>query len=180
MGLINVNLANADATIDVEVHVSDVFEWENGGFDTIDVSTDITSYGSDSEGTNTNITLYTNGDVTINAADNTQLTHDGNNDETLVTSYKIESDGDGINNTGADDTNADFVNYDDFLDAGSGYAITHVAGDGAVELTLSVMAENPSVDSTPPGGSIVNTEGAVADSGDYFATQTLTAAWTTI
>jgi len=80
--------------------------------------------------------------------------------QTLVTSYMLTDNGDGTNTTGGADQTS-YTVYSSFLSPA--YIITHVAGDGAVVITLYAKAENPS--------------GEVADAGSYSAIQTLTAAW---
>lgn len=148
-----------DATAAVTVTVATIGEWV-GNFSTI-VLSDITAQNSAPTGSQTAI-LYTNGDLDI-TADNTtgaQLAKTGDLAQTLTTSYMLTDDGDGISLTGG--TNGtEYIEHDTFLSGG--YAITHVPGDGAVEITLNAKAENPT--------------GEVADAGDYTATQTLTATW---
>ena len=88
----------------------------------------------------------------------------------LVTKYKISTDGDGDPATGATGTavsnsNSDvWTEYDSFL--ATALQLTHFNTDGSVELTLEVEASND-----PTGHK------EVADSGDYTATQTITATW---
>jgi hypothetical protein len=148
-----------DATAAVTVTVATIGEWV-GNFSTIALA-DITAQNSAPTGSQT-ATLYTNGDLDI-TADNTtaaQLVKTGDPTQTLTTSYMLTDDGDGIAATGGTDE-TEYTEYDTFLSGG--YAITHVPGDGVVEITLNAKAENPS--------------GEVADAGDYTATQTLTATW---
>lgn len=161
--LLDANLLGAPpddtATASITVTVADIMEW-SGNFSTIallDITT-LTSAPTDSQTT----TLYTNGNIHI-TADNTtaaQLNLGTDPNQTLVTSYMLTDDGDGVTTTGGTDE-ASYTGYATFL--GSAYAITHVAGDGAVVIRLYAKAENPS--------------GEVADAGDYSAIQTLTASW---
>jgi hypothetical protein len=109
------------------------------------------------------LTLYTNGDVDITAdilSGLPELT--GPDSDTLVTEYALSYDGNG-STTGTGGTAVPFTNFDTFLTGGS--HVTHVPGDGAVDVTLSVRASNAS--------------GELANAGLYNATQTLTAAWGT-
>lgn len=149
-----------DATAAVTVTVDIIGEWA-GNFSTIALST-ITAKASAPTGSQT-ATLYTNGDVDI-TADNigteAQLKLGTDPNQTLVTSYMLTDDGDGITTTGGTDQVA-YTGYATFLS--SAYAITHVAGDGADVITLYAKAENPPSE--------------VADAGAYSAIQTLTATW---
>lgn len=142
-------------------------EWA-GNFTDIAIAEHITEQDDQVEGTGT-ATLYTNGDVTLSAdnttdPNNAQLT-DGT--DFLVTEYKLSTDGDGTNNTGATAaaiaaSGSDaWTNYTAFLS--TALAVTHVSQDGAAVATLSVRASNDT--------------GNVADSGSYTATQTITASW---
>jgi hypothetical protein len=151
-----------DATASITVTVADIMEW-SGNFSTIALP-DITTQTSAPTGSQTTI-LYTNGNVDI-TADNTtaaQLSLGADPNQTLVTSYMLTDDGDGINTTGGTDETS-YTMHSSFLSP-TAYIITHVAGDGAVVITLHAEAKNPS--------------GEVADAGSYSAIQTLTAAWGT-
>jgi hypothetical protein len=165
--LLNANLlgdpTDVQATANVTVTVDNIMEWA-GDFTDITILTHITAKSSAPVGSGT-ATLYTNGDVHITANNTTggaaQLKLGTDPNQTLVTSYKLTDDGDGTNTTGGDDE-TDYTLYSSFLSSPA-YAITHVAGDGAVLITLHAEAKNPSSE--------------VADAGDYSAIQTLTAAW---
>jgi hypothetical protein len=153
--------ANDDATASVTVTVADIMEW-SGNFSAIALP-DITTQTSAPTGSGT-ATLYTNGNVDITAdivGTEAQLKLGTDPNQTLVTSYMLTDDGDGTNTTGGDDE-TDYTLYSSFLSSPA-YAITHVAGDGAVLITLHAEAKNPSSE--------------VADAGNYSAIQTLTAAW---
>jgi hypothetical protein len=134
-------------------------EWA-GNFSTIALAA-ITAQSSTPTGSQT-ATLYTNGNVTITADTSTaaQLKLGTDPNQTLVTSYMLTDGGDGAATTGGTDQVA-YTDYTTFLS--SGYAITHVAGDGNDVITLNARAANYT--------------GEVADAGAYSATQTLTATW---
>ena len=155
---------NDDATASVTVTVADIMEW-SGNFSAIALS-DITTLTSAPTGSGT-ATLYTNGNVDITAdivGTEAQLSLGTDPNQTLVTSYMLTDDGgsDDGGGTGGTDQGS-YTVYGSFLSPA--YVITHVAGDGAVVITLYAKAENPS--------------GEVADAGSYSAIQTLTAAWGT-
>ena len=152
--------ANDNATASVTVTVADIMEWSDN-FSAIALP-DITTQTSAPTGSQTT-TLYTNGNVDITAdivGTEAQLALGTDPNQTLVTSYMLTDDGDGTNTTGGTDQTL-YTVYGSFLSPA--YIITHVAGDGAVVITLYAKAENPS--------------GEVADAGSYSAIQTLTAAW---
>jgi len=118
----------------------------------------ISTRNGSSEGSSS-ATLVLTGDVEL-TADNTptaQLASAGGC--RLVTEYRLAFDGNGNSATGAADTS--YVSYDHFLDPA--LRIVHVIGDDDVQVTLWVRARSD-VSSVP-------------DSGDYSATQTITAAW---
>jgi hypothetical protein len=71
----------------------------------------------------------------------------------LITEYKLECDTVG--------TARAWSSYDCFLNKGP--QVKHVAGDGAIEVTLSVRASAESI--------------GAGDCGEYRATQTLTVCW---
>ena len=149
-----------DATAVVTVTVDDIMEWA-GNFSTIALLP-ITAQSSAPTGSQT-ATLYTTGNASItadNVGTEAQLKKIGDANQTLVTSYMLTDDGDGVTTTGGTDQGS-YTGYATFLS--SAYAITHVAGDGEVEITLNARA--------------ANYPGDVADAGDYTATQTLTATW---
>lgn len=151
-----------DAEAVVTVTVEDIMEWADN-FSPIEISPPITAQDHTPTGSGT-ATLYTNGDVDItadNVGTEAQLKLETDPNQTLVTSYMLTDDGgDGTGNTGGTDQVA-YTDYTTFLS--SGYAITHVAGDGNDVITLNAMAANYT--------------GELADAGDYSATQTLTATW---
>lgn len=144
------------ATCNISCTVDDIMEWSTAAFGDIDLA-NISNHGDQSEGSSS-IDLYTNGNVDI-GADNSNSAQLSGGGDTLVTEYKLEYDGDGDSSTGGDTVS--YAAYDSFLSSAS--AITHVAGDGAVEVTLSVRASNEGDN--------------VANAADYSAIQTLTASW---
>ena len=147
---------DVDATCEITCTVGQIMEWASN-FDQIDLGT-ISTRNATPEGSES-VYLYTNGNVDI-IADNTGTAQlSGGSGDTLVTEYKLEYDSDGSTNTGG--STVDYSTHDSFLDSAS--TVTHVAGDGAVQVTLGVKAMN-------------ETEN-VADAGAYSATQTLTASW---
>lgn len=105
------------------------------------------------------VTLSMNGDVEISAdnSDTARLVESGG--DHLYTEYKLEFDGDGVNTTGRE--TVDFTSYDSFLS--SPVTITYVPDDNEVQVTLSARASNY--------------PGQLANTGNYTATQTLTATW---
>jgi hypothetical protein len=149
-----------DATCDISVTVAEIMEWSSN-FPDIVVLDQITSQATVVTDDST-LTLYTNGDVDITAdilSGLPELT--GPDSDTLVTEYALSYDGTGSGSTGG--APVAFTNFDTFLTGGS--HVTHVPGDGAVNVTLSVRASNEG--------------GTLANAGLYNATQTLTAAWGT-
>jgi hypothetical protein len=151
--------ADSPATAAISCTVDDTMEWA-ANFADITIAAHIDTQASVVTGSGT-ATLYTNGNVTI-SADNTiaaRLANSTQGTDVLVTEYRIEYDSDGITATGGSTVDYDF--YDTFLAVPS--AVTHVAGDGAVDVTLRVRASNRA--------------GNMADAGTYTATQTLTASW---
>ena len=162
------NLAMAltdDATAVVTCTVATIVEWDNvvnaGNFLSI-VIPDITDQAT-SRSNSRMLVLYTNGDLNITADDSNdaQLIERVTSNDTLVTEYKLEYDGDGATETGG--TNVPWALYNAFIPSGSGSAVTHYTLDGAVEVTLFARASNDT--------------GNVADAGAYTALQTLTATW---
>lgn len=151
-----------DATANVTVTVNTIMEWSAASY--TDITLTPIAAQSDNPTGSTNFTLYTNCNCEISADIDTdaQLTLGTDPNQTLVTSYMLTDDGDGINTTGGTDQGS-YTVYSSFLSP-TAYAITHVAGDGVVVITLYAEAKNPS--------------GEVADAGAYSATQTLTASWT--
>jgi hypothetical protein len=148
--------ADSDSTAAVSCTVDGVMEWA-GNFADIDIAGHITAQATVVTGSAT-VALYTNGDVTI-SADNTAAARLTQGADFLVTEYRLEYDGDGATATGG--STVDYLAYNNFLTAPS--AVTHIGGDGAVDVTLRVRASNQ--------------VGNVADAGTYTATQTLTASW---
>ena len=155
-----------DSTADciIQVTVDTIMEWV-GNFTTINLTT-IDDQTDISAGLETQ-TIYANCNFEIGAL-NTTTAQLSSATDTLVTKYKLSSDGDGSSTTGAtagaiaasgSDT---WTDYNNFLT--TELAITHVDTDGAVVITLEVQATAPS--------------GEVPDAGSYTATQTLTASWT--
>jgi hypothetical protein len=145
-----------DATCDISVTVGEVMEWESN-FPAIALA-NITSQAATVSDSAT-VTLYLNGDVDVTADNSTAAELTGPNSDVLVTEYRLTYDGDGVTDTGG--TTVDWTTYDSFLTTAS--SITHVSGDGAVDVTLNVRASNPT--------------GQMANAGAYSATQTLTASW---
>lgn len=145
------------ATCDISVTVSTMMEWA-GNFANISLAA-IASQADAPEGSQTQ-TLYANCNFEI-TADNSATAQLSSVTDSLVTRYKLLYDGDGTTATGGTDIGT-WTDYSTFLSGAS--AVTHVDGDGAVDITLSAQASNPA--------------GDVADAGSYSATQTLTASWT--
>ena len=108
---------------------------------------------------NSQITLFTSGDVEISAdnSDAARLTEPGG--DSLYTEYKLDFDGDGVSKTGG--STVDFASYDSFLSSPA--TVTHIPDDNDVEVALYVRASNYS--------------GQLANAGDYSATQILTVHW---
>ena len=106
------------------------------------------------------VTLFTSGDAEI-SADNTPSgpAELSCATDTLVTEYMLSFDGNGSSATGGTDTS--YETYDSFLSTPT--AVTYIADDNDVDVTLWVQASNNADD--------------VADSGAYNATQTLTVSW---
>jgi len=152
----------------ISVTVDDIVEWEPANFAPI-VLANITAQNSAPED-NKPLTLWTNCNVEL-GADNTAAARLTDGNDVLVTNYKLSTDGDGAATSGADANaiaashdygGADhFALYSSFLT--TELAITHVSGDGNVEVTLYAQATNATNE--------------VSDSGDYTATQTITAIW---
>lgn len=159
------------ATCAITVSVLSIIEWEGAAFPAIDIDAEsadapIAAHADDPCG-HSDFTLWTNCDVELSAniADNAARLTDGT--DTLVTKYRILTDGDGDPCTGAATlavaaSSSDvFTLYSSFLS--EPLDITHVPTDGSVEVTLWVQATNEADE--------------VSDSGSYSATQTITAAW---
>ena len=143
------------ATCAVSVTVDNIMEW-SANSPAIPLPT-MTTQATAPTGTQS-ITLYTYDNVNI-AADNTNASQLTNTTDTLVTSYSLSYDGDGVTATGG--SSVGYTVYSSFLTTAS--VVKHIPLDGAVVVTLSVKAENDA--------------GNVADAGDYKATQTLTVSW---
>lgn len=148
--------ANDTATCSVSVTVDDIMEW-SGNFTAIALS-NITAQATVVSDTATT-TLYTNGNASISADNTATAQLSTGSADTLVTEYSLAFDGDGTTATGG--ASVAWTAYDSFLSVAS--SVTHVANDGAVDVTLGARASNAS--------------GTLADAGAYSATQTLTAAW---
>jgi len=171
------------ATCKISCTVANVAEWSEASFPAIDLA-DLTTQSSQVSGS-ASLVLYTNGDVKITAdnSDAAQLSKDANHK--LVTEYKLAYDAFGANETGG--STVEWSNYDRFLSEGS--TVTHVSGDGAVEVTLSVRVSNDSGDpgnSLTPNLILANPSSCnatciisctVANIGQCSATQTLTVYW---
>ncbi|MGB8225444.1 MAG: hypothetical protein WCE45_01060 [Sedimentisphaerales bacterium] len=164
------NPGDDSATCAITVSVLSIIEWEGAAFPAIDIDAEsdlapIAAHADDPCG-HSDFTLWTNCDVQL-SADNTSLSRLTDGTDTLVTKYKILTDGDGDPCTGADafavgaSSSDVFTLYSDFL--AEPLDITHVNTDGSVEVTLWVQATNE--------------DDEVSDSGDYTATQEITAAW---
>lgn len=145
------------ATCDVTVTVNAIMEWSAASYADIALAA-ITSQ-TDTPSGSRDFTLYTNCNSEI-SADNTATAQLSSATDTLVTEYQLAFDGDGVTATGGTDIGA-WTDYSTFLSPAS--AVTHVDGDGTAIITLSARA---------------STGGTVPDQGNYSATQTLTAAWT--
>ncbi|MHC4483312.1 MAG: hypothetical protein ACYSW4_07160 [Planctomycetota bacterium] len=152
------------ATCNISVTVNTIMEWAGNFTDiTLTAISSQTDTPSDSEAQ----TIYANCNFEI-GADNTATAQLSSATDTLTTEYDLADDGDGSATTGAGAAAeaasglGSYTDYTTFLS--TELAITHVDGDGAVGITLSVQASCPS--------------GEVPDAGSYSATQTLTASWT--
>ena len=144
------------ATCKISCTVADIIEWSETSFPEIDLGS-LTVKNKLAIG-ETTLTLYTNGDVTIRA-DNSNNSELSFGPYTLLTKYKLKYDGSGIEQTGGRPTA--WCSFDTFLAEGTD--IVHISTSGAVEVILSVRASIKKI--TPE------------NSGQYKATQTLTACW---
>jgi hypothetical protein len=153
-----------DATCAISVTVSPVMEWA-GNFPGIALAA-INAYTDAPTGSQSQ-TIYTNCNFNIDADQTAaaQLTAGG---DTLITNYRMTEDGDAVATTGATDGQCtasgldSYALYSSFL--GTVLPILHIDNDGAVVITLYAQATNPA--------------GEMANQGNYTATQTLTAIWT--
>lgn len=175
--------SSVSARCNISCTVAEVVEWSDSSFPAINLA-DLTTQSSRVSGSSS-LYLYTNGDVEITAdnSDAAQLSKDDNH--RLVTEYKLEYDAFGLNKTGG--SMVDWSGYDSFLSEGS--RVTHVSGDGAVEVTLSVRVSNDSSgfgNSLTPNLMSANPYRSSAaciisctleNVGKCTATQTLTACW---
>jgi len=154
----------------ITVTVLSIIEWEGEDFPNINLDdhadAPMDARADAPEGTST-YTLWTNSNVAI-SSDQTATSQLTDGTDVLITKYKLSTPGgDGASTTGATalDIAASFAStwtdHDEFLE--TPLAITHVNTDGGVEVMLSVQATNEADE--------------VADSGDYTATQRLTATW---
>ena len=182
-GLISAGPPPVSAMCNISCTVAEIVEWSEAGFPAINLA-DLTTQNRRVSGS-ASLVLYTNGDVKI-TADNSaaaQLSKDANHK--LVTEYKLEYDAFGANETGG--STADWSEHDSFLSEGS--TVTHVSGDGAVEVILSVRVSNDSGElgnSLTPNSILANPSSSNAtciisctleNIGECTATQTLTACW---
>lgn len=174
---------SVSARCDISCTVAEIVEWSDNSFPAINLA-DLTAQSSWVSGSSS-LYLYANRDVEITAdnSDTAQLSKDDNH--RLVTEYKLEYDACGLNKTGG--SMVDWSGYDSFLSEGS--RVTHVSGDGAVEVTLSVRVSNdrggfgnsltPNLMSANPYSSnaacIISC--TLENVGKCTATQTLTACW---
>ncbi|MCK4373797.1 MAG: hypothetical protein KAX19_00670 [Candidatus Brocadiae bacterium] len=146
-----------DATCDISCVVDTIMEWEADAFPAIDLGT-MTGQTDVLPGSAA-LVLYTNGDLVI-SADNTaaaELSEGGG--DVLYTEYSLAYDGNGVGATGG--SSVAWTVHGSFLNSAS--SVTHIAGYGAVQVTLGARASNAA--------------GTLADSGNYSAIQTLTASW---
>ena len=148
--------APATAVCKISCTVANVVEWSEANFSDIDLG-EITPKKKQGLG-KAELQLYTNGNV--------EITADNDNDaelllgtSTLLTEYKLQYDGSGVNQSGG--KTVPWTRYDKFLKKGS--RIIHISDDGNVVIMLSVRAslKNP----------------RPKQAGRYTATQTLTACW---
>ena len=160
--LLNADLAMAAdpgddlATCDISVTVNTIMEWVDNF---ADITLDPISSTADIPTKSETQTLYTNCNLEI-SANNTATARLTAGSSTLTTEYQLAYDGDGGSATGG--TDVGWTDYSTFLSTPS--ALTHIDGDGTVDLTLSVRAS-------------ITGSGA-GDAGVHNATQTLTASWT--
>jgi hypothetical protein len=149
--------APASATCDISCIVADIVEWSDDSFPAIDLG-NLTAENPEVSGS-ASLVLYTNRDVQIIAdnSDAARLSKDAVHN--LSTQYKLEYDGGGTGQTGG--RTAGWSNYGRFLINGS--QVTHICGDGAVEVILSARAFKNTV--------------RAGESGSYTARQTLTVCW---
>ncbi len=175
--------SSVSATCNITCTVAEIVEWSEASFPAINLA-DLTSQNTHVSGSAA-LVLYTNADVKITAdnSDVAQLSKEDNH--RLVTEYKLEYDAFGLNKTGG--SMVDWSGYDSFLSEGS--TVTHVSGDGAVEVTLSVRVSNDSGgfgNSLTPDLMSANPSSCNAtciisctleNIGECTATQTLTACW---
>jgi len=147
-----------NATCAVSVTVDGALEWA-GNFTAAALAT-MTTQAAAPESSET-ATLYTNGNVILTAVNTTAAQLSCATDE-LVTEYKLATDGNGTAATGNATDVTTWTDYTTFL-TGGGLALTHVADDGNVLVTLEVKAEHPAAE--------------MADAGSYTATATIIATW---
>ena len=175
--------SSVSARCNISCTVAEIVEWSDSSFPAINLA-DLSAQNSRVSGSSI-LCLYTNTDVEITAdnSDAAQLSKDDNH--RLVTEYKLEYDAFGLNKTGG--SMVDWSGYDSFLSEGS--RVTHISGDGAVEVTLLVRVSNdisgfgnsltPNLVSANPYSSsaacIISC--TLENVGKCTATQTLTACW---
>jgi len=146
----------AVATCKITCTVSEIVEWSDTSFPQIDLG-DLNQRREQAAG-EAELLLYTNGDIVI-TADNSGSAELSSGSQTLTTEYQLQYDGSGEDQTGGMPT--EWCTFDSFLKEPS--KIKHVQTDGAVVIILSVKA---SVEKVTP-----------EMTGEYNATQTLTACW---
>lgn len=159
------------ATCAITLTVDSIIEWEGAVFPAIDLDAQslleapITKHADSPTGTSS-FTLWTNCNVAI-SANHSDAPRLKNGTDTIRTEYQLTDDGDGVATTGATATEETNCGADTWTVHSSFLTnpmdITHVHTDGGVEITLSVRA--------------VQETDEVPDSGNYSATQTLTAEW---
>jgi len=138
---------------------ADYMYWDDNHFATIALA-NIQTRDQVREGSSSlAIFLNVNVEITADTGTDAQLSHATSGD-TLVTEYMLTDNGDGINTTGGTDQTV-YTDYATFLS--TAYAITHVADDNDVTVTLHVRASNSA--------------GELGDAGSYTAMQTLTVHW---
>ena len=148
---------DSNSTCNISVTVDTIMEWA-GNFTNITLTA--ISAQTDIPDSNETQTLYTNCNLTIDA-DQTTAAQLSSATDTLFTKYQLIYDGDGSSATGGTDVSS-WTDYNSFL--GTPSAVTHIDGDGNVDITLHVQASCPAAE--------------VPDAGSYTAVQTLTASWT--
>ncbi len=156
------------ATCDITITVDSIIEWEGLAFAAINLDSQESSISAqaDSPEGSSVYALWTNCNVAL-SADNTATAQLTDGTDVLVTKYKISTDGDGVAATGATAAAIAASGSDTYtlhnLFLATPLDIAHFNTDGAVEVTLAIEATNDTDE--------------VSDSGNYTATQTITATW---